>query len=55
MKPAILAVLLLITVASRVSGAPAEIGKSRYGNETCLAVIYVVTTYGIRQVKLQTF
>jgi len=39
MKPAILAVLLLLAVASLVSGAPTERGKSRYGHETCLVVI----------------
>ena len=39
MKTAILAVLLLLAVASIVSGAPAESGKSRYELETCLAVI----------------
>jgi hypothetical protein len=39
MKTAILAVLLLFAVASLVSGAPAETGKSRYGDETCLVVI----------------
>jgi hypothetical protein len=55
MKLAILAALLLIAVASLVSGAPAEIGKSRYGEEICLAAIFVVTTYGGTQVKLQAF
>jgi hypothetical protein len=39
MKSAILAVLLLLAVTALVSGAPAEVGKSRYGDETCLAVI----------------
>ena len=39
MKTTILAVLLLLAVASVVSGAPAESGKSRYGHETCLVVI----------------
>jgi len=39
MKTAILAVLLLLAVASLVSGAPTESGKSRYGHETCLDVI----------------
>jgi len=49
MKTAILAVLLLLAVASVVSGVPEESdivygdttkgGKSRYGDETCLPVI----------------
>jgi len=39
MKIAILAVLLFLAVASIVSGAPTESGKSRYGDETCLVVI----------------
>jgi len=39
MKTAILALLLLLAVASVVSGDTAESGKSRYGHETCLAVI----------------
>jgi len=39
MKTAILAVLLLLAVASIVSGAPTESGKSRYGHETCLVVV----------------
>jgi hypothetical protein len=55
MKTAILSVLLLLAVASTVSGAPAESGKSRYGDETCLAVIYVMTACGEVQVKLQAF
>jgi hypothetical protein len=38
MKTVILAVLLLLTVASIVSGAPMETGKSRYGNAKCLAL-----------------
>jgi hypothetical protein len=39
MKTAILAVLLLLlAVASIVSGAPAESGKSLYGHTTYLAV-----------------
>jgi hypothetical protein len=55
MKTVILAVLLLLAVASIVSGAPTESGKSRYGDETCLAVISVMTTYGVMLVKLQAF
>jgi hypothetical protein len=39
MKTVILAVLLLLAVASIVSGAPAESGKSKYGHEMCLVVI----------------
>jgi hypothetical protein len=39
MKTAILSVLLLLAVAYVVSGAPAESGKSRYGHETCLAIM----------------
>jgi len=39
MKTVILAVLLLLAVASIVSGAPAESGKSRYGDVTCFPVI----------------
>jgi hypothetical protein len=39
MKTVVLAVLLLLAVASIVSGTPAESGKSRYGDETCLPVI----------------
>jgi hypothetical protein len=39
MKTAILAVLLLLAVASIVSGAPTESGKSQHGHETCLDVI----------------
>ena len=39
MKSVILAVLLLLAVASLVSGAPAESGKWRYGHATCLVVI----------------
>jgi hypothetical protein len=46
MKPVVLAVLLLLAVATIVSGVPEESGKSRYGDETCLAVIYLMTTYG---------
>jgi hypothetical protein len=38
MKTTILAVLLLLAVASIVSGAQTQIGKSRYGNAKCLAV-----------------
>ena len=38
MNTAILAVLLLLAIASIVSGAPAESGKLRYGNAKCLAV-----------------
>jgi len=39
MKTVILAVLLLLAVASVASGAPTENGKSRYGVATCLPVI----------------
>jgi len=39
MKTAILAILLLFAVASIVSGDTTESGKSRYGDEECLAVI----------------
>jgi hypothetical protein len=39
MKTVILAVLLLLAVASVASGAPTESGKSRCGDETCLSVI----------------
>jgi hypothetical protein len=49
MKPVILAVLMLVGA----SGAPTESGKSRYGDETCIAVIDVMPTYGGMQVKLQ--
>jgi hypothetical protein len=38
MKTVILAVLLFLSVASIVCGAPTESGKSRYGNAKCLAV-----------------
>ena len=38
MNTVIVAVLLLFAVASFVSGAPTESGKSRYGNAKCLAV-----------------
>ena len=50
MKPVVLAVLLLLAVAvivsgdptesGIVSGAPTESGKSRYGDKTCLPVIF---------------
>jgi hypothetical protein len=39
MMTVILAVLMLLAVFSIVSGAPAERGKLRYGDETCLPVI----------------
>jgi hypothetical protein len=39
MNTAILVLLLLFAFACIVSGAPAESGKSRYGRETCLAVL----------------
>jgi hypothetical protein len=39
MKTVVLAVLLLLAVASMVSGVPEESGKLRYGDETCLPVI----------------
>jgi len=39
MKTAILAVLLLLAVASVVSGNTTESGKWRYGHATCLVVI----------------
>jgi hypothetical protein len=38
MKIAILVVLLLLALATIVSGAPTESGKARYGNAKCLAV-----------------
>jgi hypothetical protein len=38
MKIAILAVLLLLALATIVSGAPKESGKSRYRNAKCLAI-----------------
>jgi hypothetical protein len=55
MKTVILAVLLLLVGASIVSADTTESGKLRYGDETCLAVIYVMTTYGGMLVKLQAF
>jgi len=55
MKTVVLAVLLLLVGATIASDALTESGKSRYGDETCLAVIYVMTTYGGMQVKLQEF
>jgi hypothetical protein len=39
MKPVILALLVFLAVASLVSGAPTESGKSRYGDAKCVAVI----------------
>ena len=55
MKTVILAVVLLLAVASIGSGAPTESGKLRYGDATCHAVIYIITTYGGMQAKLQAF
>jgi hypothetical protein len=46
MKTVVLAVLLLLAVASIVTGTPAGSGKSRYGDKTRLAVIYEMTKYG---------
>ena len=39
MNTVVLAVLMLLAVTCVVSGAPAESGKSRYGDEICLVVI----------------
>ena len=45
MKTVILAILLFLVVASIVSGAPEESGKSRCGNETCLVVVLQTLKY----------
>ena len=54
MKTVILAVLLLFAVASIVSGAPTESGKSRYGNAECL-VVFIQTLQIYKIVSLLNY
>ena len=51
MKTVILAVLLLLAVASVVSGDTAESGKSRYANAKCL-VVFIQTLQIYKTVSL---